>query len=203
MRRRADTALIERALAGDADAFESLIYLHQDPVYGLCFRMLGNREDAEEVAASVFMNAFRALRSFRQEAAFGTWLYRIAANLSKNKLRALSRRPRAFSLDGVSGEDEPGPMELPSPAPQPDEQTETRELSDRVEAALLRLSPAEREILLLRDAQGLPYEEIGKALEVPAGTVKSRLSRARLALAGLLRSGEGAQDVERMGRSGV
>ena len=198
---QSESDLVAAAKKGDPDAFEALVVAHQDRVFGLCVRMIGHREDAEEVAASVFLSAFRALPRFRGECAFGTWLFRIAVNLSKNRLRTYARRPQPKSLDAPAHEGGDPPIgNLRSERPGPDAVAEGAELSQRVEASLLELSEEEREILLLRDGQGLDYPQIAAALEIPEGTVKSRISRARGALKALLAPYLGP---ERKGKGGV
>lgn len=200
-RPHSEAALLAAAKKGDPDAFEALVVAYQDTVYGVVFRMVGQREDAEEVASTVFVNAFRAISKFRGECAFSTWLFRIAVNLSKNKLRTYARKPTPRSLDAPSTEEGDPPLDrLESPRRGPERHAEAAELSGLVQASLFELDPADREIILLRDWQRLGYAEIGKALEVPEGTVKSRLSRARTAFKEKLRS---FLSDERKGASGV
>jgi RNA polymerase sigma-70 factor (ECF subfamily) len=162
--------LLERSRRGDLDAFEQLVRAHQDHIYALTFRITGNHEDANDSAQDAFVKAFRALRHFRGDAAFSTWLHRIASNAALDLVR---RRP-------------PQPlMEIPSglTAPEgPEDVAQRREVQRRIHAALGQLPAEFRAAVVLRDLQGLAYDEIARILRVPIGTVRSRISRAREAL---------------------
>ena len=175
--------LARAAAAGSDGAFAQLVALHEKRVYALALRMTGNPEDAEDVAQEAFLSAWKGLPNFRGEAGFSTWLYRLTSNAAIDFLRK-NRRPRSeYSLDG-------GIPDLPDPAPSPQDRAESQNLRESVRWGMGELSKAHREILDLREYQGLNYEEIAQKLEVDLGTVKSRLSRARCALRKiLLRSG--------------
>lgn len=171
--------LARAAAAGSEGAFAQLVDLHGKRVYALALRMTGNPEDAEDVAQEAFLSAWRGLPNFRGEAGFSTWLYRLTSNAAIDFLRK-NRRPRAeYSLDG-------GVPDLPDPAPSPQDQAESQNLRESVRWGMGELSQAHREILDLREYQGLSYEEIARKLDVDLGTVKSRLSRARCALRKIL-----------------
>ena len=166
--------LIARSCTGDLDAFEELVRAHQTHIYNLTYRVTGNHEDASDAAQDAFVRAFQALSRFRQEAAFSTWLYRIATNAALDLVR---RRPAV------------PPVELPvdHPAPNdPEAEVHRREVSRRVHAAVGQLPVEYRAVVVLRDLQGLAYDEIAKTLDIPVGTVRSRLSRGRDALKALL-----------------
>lgn len=170
-------SLIAQSQRGDFDAFDRLVAAHEDRIYHAAYRITGNAEDARDAAQETFVKAFRALPRYRHEAAFGTWLHRIAVNASLDIVR---RRPQA----------PPVPLEevvLPAQTHNPDTEAERHEVQLRVHDALRRLAPDHRVIVVLRDLQGLAYEEIAEVLRMPIGTVRSRLSRAREALRALLK----------------
>ncbi len=170
-------SLIAQSQRGDFDAFDRLVAAHEDRIYHAAYRITGNAEDARDAAQETFVKAFRALPRYRHEAAFGTWLHRIAVNASLDIVR---RRPQA----------PPVPLEevvLPAQTHNPDTEAERHEVQRRVHDAVRRLADDHRVIVVLRDLQGLAYEEIAEALRIPIGTVRSRLSRAREVLRGLLK----------------
>jgi RNA polymerase sigma-70 factor (ECF subfamily) len=172
----AETALAERARAGDLGAFNELVDLHQRAVYNLCLRMLGSRMPAEDAAQEAFLSAYRGLRSFKG-AHFRSWLMRIAANACTDELRRRARRP-ALSLDTPPpGTDDP--VEVPDAAPGPEVLALRGEEHERVQAALLRLPADQRLAVIMCDIQGFAYEEIAVAMGTSIGTVKSRIARGR------------------------
>ncbi len=174
--------LIQRARRGDRTAFEALVDRWQKPVYHQALRLLNNREDAADVTQEVFLKLWRALPDFRGESSLSTWLYRLTDNTAIDLLRREKKRRGDLSLD-----DENLAVCTPaSPASSPQEQAERRELQSVVADALARLNPEHRRVLVLRELNGLSYEEIGRILTLNPGTVKSRIARARLALAKLL-----------------
>jgi RNA polymerase sigma-70 factor, ECF subfamily len=182
----ADKLLLERFRQGDARAFDDIVQRYREPIFRRVFGMLKNHEDAEEVTQDTFLRARRGLDAFRGDAAFSTWLYQIATNLAHNRYWFWWRRGRhaAVSLDAaVSTEADITLAEiLPDEDPDPGAKAVTRELVERVEAAMEQLSPAHREILTLRNVRDLSYEEIAALLDLSLGTVKSRIARAREAL---------------------
>lgn len=172
-----ESDLLRRAQAGDRPAFGQFVLATQDRLYNLLVRIVGDREEARELAQDAYLKALLALPGFRNSAAPYTWLYRIAVNLAIARLRKV-RRHRVFSLDaphaavaggGVHGDD-PGSQAL------------ARERQRQVVAALGRLDSEYRAVLVMRDVEGLDYKDISDVLELPLGTVKSRIFRARLAL---------------------
>ena len=164
------------ARRGDADAFESLIHLYEKQIYGLCLRLCGNREDAQEAAQEAFLSAWQGLPSFRGDAGFSTWLYRLASNACMDLLR---RERRSRSAAGPSLDDMLINFELSDPSPGPQERAERSELCQAVADGLQVLSPRHREILILREIHQLSYDEISQVLQLDEGTVKSRINRAR------------------------
>ena len=173
--------LARSAAGGDEESFARLVSLHEKRVYTLALRMTGDREDAEDVAQEAFLSAWRGLPSFRGEAGFSTWLYRLTSNAAIDQLRKGKRQREEASLD-----DGDLPLDVPDRQPGPQEAAESAELQRAVADGLRELSEDHRQILLLREYQGLSYDEIAQALEVDLGTVKSRISRARRALRKIL-----------------
>lgn len=174
-----DQELVDRWQRGDRGAFEQLVQRHERRVFRLLLRMLGSRADAEDVAQETFLNLHRHGHRFRREARFSTFLYRIAANAALNRRRSSARgtaREDALALEAESG------FGVPSSPPDPEGALLRAQLRDRVQAALLRLSPTLRLPLVMYDIEGLAYGEIARVLQVAEGTVKSRIHRARLAM---------------------
>ena len=181
--------LVEGFRNGKPGAFEAIVRAHQDRVYSFCARMLSDREDALDAAQEVFLSAWRNLAGFRGEAALSTWLLRIAANRCLNRIRrrkTLSEREALWpEPPGEAGE---GPIFQPAgdEADRPDRIAETCEMGEILTEALSRLDPGSRWMVLLSDVEGFSYAEIAVLADVPVGTVKSRLHRARMAMRRLL-----------------
>jgi RNA polymerase sigma-70 factor (ECF subfamily) len=177
-----DQRLITASLRGDAAAFGELVRRYQDRLYNTVYRLLGNAEDAQDVVQDAFLNAYQSLDSFKGDAQFFTWLYRIAVNTAISFKR--KQRP-ALSLDGRNGQDSVEPPDT-SDAARPGLALERREEERRVQQALNRLSPEHRAVLIMKEMEGLKYEAMAEVLGVPVGTVRSRLHRARTELRELL-----------------
>ena len=180
-----EDASIARALAGDTGAFASLVRRHQGRVFGFILRMTGMRDEAMDLTQDTFMKAWQALPGWRPDARFGTWLLQIARNAALDALRRRQAVQFAPLDDALAVADlRPGPEEIFA-------QGQRRA---RLEATLARLPDEQREILLLREIEGLSYGELAEVLGVQEGTVKSRLARARAALSERLQraTGEGA-----------
>jgi RNA polymerase sigma-70 factor (ECF subfamily) len=175
-------ALVASAQQGDLSAFESLVAKHQKRMLNIAFRIIGDYEDACEVVQDAFLSAYRNLKGFRAEAKFTTWLTAITVNLSRNRLRrvVLRQKREPLSLDAPimtnDGEVMPDP---PSKEPSVLDRMERQDRSQKVQDCIKALEHDFREVLILRDLQDFSYEEIGGMLKVAAGTVKSRLFRAR------------------------
>lgn len=167
---------VKAARRGDQDAFEQLVLAYQKRVFALTLRMCGNPEDAAEAAQEAFLAAWQGLNAFREEASFSTWLYRLASNACVDLLR---REGRHRSSAGPSLDDEELQLEPADGAPTPQEAAERAELRNQIEEGLRALSPEYRQVLILREMHQLSYEEIGQALRLDLGTVKSRISRGR------------------------
>src|SRR3989338_6435631 len=184
-----DSALIARAQGGDLSAFDQLVLRHQGTVYAVSLRMLGNADDAQEVAQDAFVRAYRAIGTFRQEAKLSTWLVSITMNLCRNRRRWWARRRRVIvaslddpleTVEGAMGQ------EVADPAPGPVETAQRRELQQHVAQTLQLLEEPFRSVIVLRDIHGYSYEEIANMLHCRVGTVESRINRARLQLRALL-----------------
>lgn len=165
---------LARLRAGEARAFEELVRGYQHRVFGVALRMLGNRAEAEEVAQEVFLRVHRAIAEFRGEAKLSTWLYAIASRVCLSRLGAGERRA------GREGEETL--VRLANGHANPAAEAERGELEAALHRAIAELAEERRIVVVLRDLEGLAYEEIAEALEVPVGTVRSRLHRARMDL---------------------
>ena len=168
--------LVAQARRGDQTAFEMLVRRYEKRVLALSCRMCANPDDGAEAAQEAFLAAWQGLPSFRGDSGFSTWLYRLTCNACMDHLRREHRRNihSGFSLD-----DEQSRRDFPDPSPTPQERAEQHELREQIESAMQSLSPEHREVLILREMHQLSYEEIGQVLSLDAGTVKSRISRAR------------------------
>jgi RNA polymerase sigma-70 factor (ECF subfamily) len=185
-----DTELVRAAREGERGAFDALVRRHQDRVWRLCVRWLGDPETAREVAQDAFLAAYRAIGGFRGDASFRTWLLHIAVNHCRNAHTA--RRRRAWGRHDALGPDPTGrTLDMPDPGPLPDVRAVVTDGRQRLRAALAALDEDLRAVVLLRDVEDLDYEEIAQVLDVPRGTVKSRLHRARQMLAETLGEGGG------------
>jgi len=173
--------IIERVLAGDNDAFGLLVEAYQTRVYNLALRLCGNRDDAFDLAQESFFRAWRSLSGFQFESSFSTWLFRLCSNICLDWLRAKKRRP-TVSMSTVDDEGEESQLELPDPGKSPEELLLAAEEREALARAMNQLPVEYREILTLRAIHDLSYTEIAEILKIKEGTVKSRLSRARLAL---------------------
>ncbi len=192
--------LIRRSQRGDAGSFEGLVRLYQGRVFGLCLKLTGQRDDAEDLAQEVFIRAFHSLKGFRLEADFGTWLHRIAVNMWLNIKKKNSRVVQLSLDDPISTEEGEVSREVAGPegAGDPLAALEEAEFRDLVRRALMMLSEEHRTALVLRDMEGCSYEEMAVVLQCSLGTVKSRISRARKAMRGLMGKefGVGTQNSE-------
>ena len=170
-----DERLVRRFQEGSADAFEVLVQRHGTRVYNLCFRILGDPEEAADASQDTFLAALRKLNTFRGDSAFTTWLHRVAVNACYDSLRRKRRRP-LLQIVRDDDDDRPEPS-LPSP-----DHADEVVFSVDVGRALMEVPEEFRVVLVLADVQDLPYDEIARVLEIPVGTVKSRVFRGRAAL---------------------
>ena len=164
-----DVELVRRFMTGDGDAFSLLMKRHERRVYNLAYRLLGRQEDARDATQEAFLACYRRIATFRQDAAFTTWLHRIAVNACYDILRK-------------RGPELPHPEDLAEGSPVSDHSDRAAAAVD-VQRALLAVPMEFRAVLVLHDVQGFPYDDVAEALSIPLGTVKSRLHRGRVALA--------------------
>ncbi|MEZ4387591.1 MAG: sigma-70 family RNA polymerase sigma factor [Candidatus Krumholzibacteriia bacterium] len=176
--RREDLKLIRRCKRGEEAAFQEVLARYRAPIYNLCWRMTRNDEDARDLAQEVFIKVFRLLDRYDEQYAFSSWLFRIASNHCIDHLRRQRLRFLSVERDGVAG-DEDAEMQIPSPGPQPDQVMERRQALEKLDEVIAELPPHYRIITLLRHDQQLSYEEIAETLQLPLGTVKARIHRAR------------------------
>ena len=177
--------LIRRLKERDEKAFREIVRRYSDQVYNMTYRMLGNREEAEDVAQEVFIIVFKSIDSFRGESKFSTWLYRITANTCKNRIKYLARRydrSKSEYDESIDSNQAAGALTAPSAPRRPDAALQGLELEQKLQTAIDSLDQDHRLLVVLRDIQELSYDEICEITGVPEGTVKSRLHRARAAL---------------------
>ncbi|MHB1458299.1 MAG: sigma-70 family RNA polymerase sigma factor [Armatimonadota bacterium] len=177
-----DNVLIERAKKGDLSAFDDLVRHYEKHVYSYAYRMTQNYDDANDVAAEAFIKAYQAIDKFRGESNFSTWLFRIVTNIFLDK-RKRTKTHTDIPLDEyIELEENSVARQFEDPAPDPLELLEESERNSRLQEAINELPEYQRAMVLLFHTQGLSYEEIAGIVNLPIGTVKSRLNRARLAL---------------------
>jgi len=181
-----DHRLIAECLGGKTASFGELVRRYQDRLYNTVYRLMENAEDAQDVVQEAFINAYQSLDSFKGDALFFTWLYRIAVNT------AISHRRKKRVLARISSRKDDGLMEPadPSDLSRPGYAMEQAEQEQKVHRAIARLSPEHRAVLVMKELEGQKYEEMAEALGVPIGTIRSRLHRARLELRELLEQDE-------------
>jgi len=174
-----EKALVQQAKAGDRNAFAALVTAYESKIYNLALRYLGNREDAMDASQEVFLRVYRFLPGFQEESGFSTWIYRIGVNVCKDILSKQSRRnEQSIETEDDDGE-ERRTIDIVDCRYAPEQILENAELRRTLSAAITDLPEPQREVIVLRDIQGLSYDEIAKVLSLEPGTVKSRLSRAR------------------------
>ena len=182
-----DSALIEQCRAGNVAAFEPLVEKYRQRVWRLAYNVLRDREEAWDVAQEAFIKAYQALPSFRGQSAFYTWLYRITMNVAADRARSRAAQGRAFGTERVPEEDWERVITDPNPGEaSPADAASRREERQKIMKALDQLSEDHRRIIMLGDLEGLSYREIAETLEIPMGTVMSRLHNARKKLRDVL-----------------
>ncbi|MCP4666439.1 MAG: RNA polymerase sigma factor [Deltaproteobacteria bacterium] len=186
-----DTELIRAFQKGNRSAFDRLVLKHKEKIFNLCYWFLQDYEEADDMAQEAFIKAFTSLKKFRFESAFSTWLYRIAVNTCKNRIKssAYRHKKRTISLSNPGGNREMNRlMEIKDGSPSPVQKLEAKERRILIRKGMDALPSKNRVVLVLRDIQGLSYEKISQITGLNLGTVKSRLSRARLDLQSKMRS---------------
>ena len=182
--RKDDLNFINRFKAGDTSAFEEILLKYQDKIYNLCRYMLRNADDAEDAAQDVFLKVYQSLNKFKPQASLHTWLYRIAINTCID----YRRKPFFESLFKSSKEGDEFVVDSLADSPSPERLFESKQISNAIQIALGRLSEKLRTVIVLKEIEGLSYEEIAEVLDVSIGTVKSRISRAREELKEVLKN---------------
>ena len=177
--------IINNVLKGDKDAFEDLVLAHQKNVYNLALKLTGNEEDALDISQEAFFKAYIQLESFRGESRFSVWMYRLTYNLCIDFLR---KKPKSkeISLSSRDEDDNGGDIEIPDMRELPEDIILSRESQKTISESIEELGQTHREILIMREVTGMSYCDIAVTLKISEGTVKSRLSRARKNLAGIL-----------------
>lgn len=175
-----DLVLVRRAQAGDLEAYDQLVRRHQERVYSTVYHMTSNHEDAADLTQDAFIKAYNALRGFKGDCAFFTWIYRIAVNRTLNFLKQRRNRTPNLSLNDLdfNAEHDPDVVALVSEQT-PRRQVDLGELQEKLNAAMQKLSEVHRMVVVLHDIQGLPHEEIAAIMDCNPGTVRSRLFYAR------------------------
>ena len=180
---------IESCKAGDEKAFEEIVFRSQKKVFNIAYRMLGNLEEAKDLAQEVFISVFESIKNLKEEAKFDAWLTQITLNHCRNRWKYLKRR-QYFNSDSLDDpvETEDGMMsrDVVDPSDNPETLYEKKSIQHFIQRGLLKLKEDQRELLVLRDLQGFSYEEMGKLLGLPEGTIKSKLHRARMDLKEIL-----------------
>jgi RNA polymerase sigma-70 factor (ECF subfamily) len=177
-----DEDLMAEAAEGNERAFTELVSRYRGRVINLVSRLLNDREASDDISQEVFVRVFQHRKNYRRGAKFSTWLFTIAANLAKNEIRRRKRRRNWTSLDEMQETLHDSSLQLMDPRANREGDVERRQLQGIVGAAIATLPERYRVALVLRDIEGLPYEDIAQVLRIPGGTVRSRINRARLML---------------------
>lgn len=174
--------IIQNVLSGSREQYELLVRENQTKVYNLALKMTGSREDALDISQEVFIKAYVSLSSFRGDSLFSSWVYRLTYNMCIDLSRK-SKRRKTVPMVFTDKDEEDSPLEIPDEAHLPETELEKKELQSEISAAVCDLPEEYRKIFIMREFDGLSYEEIAKSLCISQGTVKSRLSRARKRIA--------------------
>jgi RNA polymerase sigma-70 factor, ECF subfamily len=179
-----DNDLINAFIKGDHSAFEKLVLKYQDRVFNLCFRLLGDKIEAEDSAQDIFVKVYRSLKGFKFKSSFYTWLYRVVVNTCKNRIKSVEyRRTKSrVSIDSDQENRNKTVTDITDQKPMPDNTLEQKEKIKMIQEALNSLPPDQKTVVVLCDVEGLSYDEIARITNNRLGTVKSKLSRARLSL---------------------
>jgi RNA polymerase sigma-70 factor (ECF subfamily) len=177
-----DREMVGRCLRGSREAFDILVEKYHRKIYNLAYRFVGDPEEANDLAQEIFLAAYQNLKKFRGDAKFSTWLFQIATNRGKNRFKYLKRRGFFAHRGAANSDDEKDLLqrEIPDHAPGPEAQLAGKQVQQIVQNAINELEPDHKEIVILRDIEGFSYDEIARILNLPEGTTKSRLHRARM-----------------------
>jgi RNA polymerase sigma-70 factor, ECF subfamily len=180
---------IDSCRAGDEKAFSDLVFCYQRKVFNIAYRMLGNMEEAKDLTQEVFLSVFKSIKGLREEVKFDAWLTQVTLNHCRNRWKHLKRK-QYFNSDSLDDpiETEEGKMErsLIDSSDNPEASYEKKMVRQMIQDGLSKLKEDQRELIVLRDLQGLSYEELGEVFQLPEGTIKSKLHRARMELKGIL-----------------
>ena len=174
-----DETLIGRFQQGDVQAFDVLVKRYKDQLLNYVFRFVGNRSDAEDIVQETFLRVYKNKHYYKEIAKFSTWVYTIAGNLAKTELRRRKRR-KIFSVSNFVNDERD--FDIPDMNRNPEKEVDGSMKDDIIQKTIEKLPPKFKEVILLRDVQGFAYEEISQILNIPLGTVKSRVNRGRLKL---------------------
>ncbi len=178
--------LIKKIKDGDMDAFTQLVELYENRAVNFAYRMLKDQGDAEDAVQEAFLKVFDKIHTFKQESKFSTWFYTVLSNICRDILRKKSKKPTTVSINQTNREDDDFEIQLEDTSFEPHENFVKKDALNVLDIALTQLSDEHREVIVLRDIEGFDYEKIAEILGVSLGTVKSRISRARLALRKIL-----------------
>lgn len=181
-----DRQLIERCRSGDREAFDELVHRYEKQAYNLAYRLSGNYDDASDVVVEAFVRVFQGLHTFRGEANFGTWLHRVVVNTFLDIRKRSKGRQNVSLEEQIELDGDTLTRQIEDTSPGPEELVEQEEREEVLQRAISQLSPERRILIVLYHFENLSYEEIAQMLNLPVGTVKSRLNRARLALREIL-----------------
>lgn len=177
-----DKSLVVRSVKGDREAFSVLVEKYYKKIYNLAYRFVGDTEEANDLAQEIFTAAYQNLKKFRGDAKFSTWLFQIATNRGKNRFKYLKRRGYFINRSQADSDDDKDstPRAIPDTSTNPETMLASKQIQRLVQDAINELDPDHKEIVILRDIEGFSYDEIAQILNLPEGTTKSRLHRARM-----------------------
>lgn len=179
--------LVNKARDGDIEAFEFLIHEYQKKVFNIAYRMIGNYDDASELAQEVFIKAYKSIRNFKGDSSFSTWIYKVTTNVCLDEIRKRKNK-KVISLDEeIEYKDGEVKRQIKDERPSPEKILENKQVRKAVEDSINELADDFKTVIVLRDVQGFSYEEISKMIDCPQGTVKSRINRARQSLKQILK----------------
>ncbi len=182
-----DAELITRVLAGERNAYRPIVERYQNRIHAVVYGMLHNAEDARDLTQNAFIKAYQSLKDFRIESSFYTWLYRIAVNLAIDHCRKTKRRKTSAFDEALGNRDDDGNLMELHHVENPQKLLQRKELRDKIFAAMDELSEEQRQVILLREVEGLSYKEISDVMDIPEGTVMSRLFYARRRMQAVLK----------------